>query len=534
MLWTFPIELTEEEEALVGVLKSRSKFYVFLRTIRHLLFDHPCLQELEQLYSSKPRGVLPLPAGQLAMVTLLQAYEGVSDDEAVERATADARWRMVLDCAASEGAPFSKKALWSFRGRLVAHDMDTRLLDRTVELAQRSGMFDPKKLRALRLAMDSAPLEGAGRVEDTVNLVGRALKNLANVVAEQLQISQEQLAEKLGLELLGGQSIKAALDVDWNDARAKMVALRTVVDEACFLGAWTYEHAARLYEVDKVREALEDLDRVVRQDTESDPDGTGRRIKKGTAPDRTISLGDKQMRHGRKSKTKRIDGYKRYTSVDLDSKLTLATCVLPANVPERDGADKMAPQLRQHGEPAELHIDRAFLSSILLEEVREAAGKIVAKPYTGSNGDKYTKAQFEIDLERGAVTCPAGNTATIVGDKAKFELAACRRCAVRSHCQRKAAKGGRTISIHPQEEMFQELLAQVRTKEGRQKLRERTSVEHSLAHHCNRQGPRARYKGVRMNDFDAQRTCAVNNLFIIARRSHNGEELETMIEQVAA
>jgi hypothetical protein len=45
--------------------------------------------------------------------------------------------------------------------------MDRRLLERTVELARKTKAFDFKKLpKTLRVAIDSSPLEGAGRVED--------------------------------------------------------------------------------------------------------------------------------------------------------------------------------------------------------------------------------------------------------------------------------------------------------------------------------------------------------------------------------
>jgi len=83
-----------------------------------------------------------------------------------------------------EEAPFSQGVLSPFRDRLIAHEMDRRLLERTVELARRTGGFDPKKLpKTLRLAVDSRPLIGAGRVEDTFNLLGRAARQLLTSVA---------------------------------------------------------------------------------------------------------------------------------------------------------------------------------------------------------------------------------------------------------------------------------------------------------------------------------------------------------------
>ena len=45
---------------------------------------------------------------------------------------------------------------------------------------------------------------------------------------------------------------------------------------------------------------------------------------KGVAKDRRISVEDGQMRHGRKSRSVRVDGYKRHVLHDLDSGLIRA------------------------------------------------------------------------------------------------------------------------------------------------------------------------------------------------------------------
>jgi hypothetical protein len=59
----------------------------------------------------------------------------------VELAVMDARWQMVLDCLGSEKPPFSQGALQAFRERLIASDMDRRLLERTVALAKETREF---------------------------------------------------------------------------------------------------------------------------------------------------------------------------------------------------------------------------------------------------------------------------------------------------------------------------------------------------------------------------------------------------------
>ena len=102
----------------------------------------------------------------LALALILQAYTGASDDEVIEATLMDRRWQLVLDCLDAEDAPFSKGTLVAFRQRLIEGHMDRRLIERTIEIANQSQAFGS---RAERPALDSSPLWGAGRVEDTYN-----------------------------------------------------------------------------------------------------------------------------------------------------------------------------------------------------------------------------------------------------------------------------------------------------------------------------------------------------------------------------
>ncbi len=64
------------------------------------------------------------------------------------------------------------------------------------------------------------------------------------------------------------------------------------------------------------------------------------------AKDRRISIEDAQMRHGRKSRSVRVDGYKRHVLRDLDTGLIRAVGITPANVAEATVAEAIAADLR--------------------------------------------------------------------------------------------------------------------------------------------------------------------------------------------
>jgi len=202
--WDAPEELSEREKKFVMRLRRGGKFYVFLREVRHRLFDESFQAELEAAYE-KPRGMEPLPPALLATVMLLQAYEQASDFDAVENAAADLRWQLVLGCLGAEEAPYSQGVLSQFRARMAEHDLDKKLLERTVQLAKETGKFG---WQHLKFALDSSPLLGAGRVEDTWNLIGRALSTVVDCAAKVLNVPREQVLREAKLTLLSGPSLK--------------------------------------------------------------------------------------------------------------------------------------------------------------------------------------------------------------------------------------------------------------------------------------------------------------------------------------
>jgi len=118
---------------------------------------------------------------------------------------------------------------------------------------------------------------------------------------------------------------------------------------------------------------------------------------------------------------------------------------------------------------------------------------------------------------QASVPHPAEQTAPIpVGaTTAHFPAAVCQACALRAACT--TATSGRSITIHPQEALLQSLRAAQQQPDGRARLRQRTTVEHSLARVQQLQGPKARYKGIRKNTLDVRRVAVVTNLQRLAR-----------------
>jgi Transposase DDE domain/Transposase domain (DUF772) len=507
--WHPRVDPSPTEQTILRLIK-RAKLFVFLRQHRHELFDDAFQQELATLYKDSPFGQEPTPPAQLALATILQAYTGVSDDEVIEATIMDRRWQLVLDCLDVEHPPFSKGTLVTFRERLIAHDLDRRLIERTVELAATTKAVGSRQLRA---ALDSSPLWGAGRVEDTYNLLGHALRKALGVIARQQGRGLAELAAEATVPLLSGErSLKAALDCNWDDPAERAAALGQVLAALTAVETWLDQQGAV---PDAAHEALTVAEAVRGQDVETLPENLIQ-MRRGVAKDRRISVEDGEMRHGRKSRSHRFDGYKRHVLRDLESGLVRAVGITPANVPEASVTDALLTDLvQQDVELREIHLDRGYLSSDLVRNRSERL-TIYCKAWPVRNADRYPKTAFVLDWEAGTIRCP--NKVVIPfqpGATVHFPAETCQACPLQERCTTSAH--GRSVHIHPDERLLTELRQRQLTPQGRAKLRERVGVEHALAHVGRWQGARARYRGTRKNLFDLRRCAVVHNLHALQR-----------------
>ena len=521
-MWNPPIALTPEEQKIATRTRKARKFFVFLRERRHELLDATFQATLAATYSAEPGGKEPVEAGLLALATLLQAYCHVGDRDAVELTVMDKRWQMVLDCLGAEQPPFSQSTLFNFRMRLIAHNLDKTLLERTVALAERTGGFGARQLRA---ALDSTPLFGAGRVEDTLNLLGHALRKAVGLAARALGTSAEAILEEAGLVLVGHSSLKAALDLDWGQPKAREQALGLVLAEVAHWKKWLEQHQRLVEDMPSLQDVMDTVAQIIMQDTEPDPEGGpgGKHIKKHVAPDRRISLEDADMRHGRKSSAKTFNGFKEHFVLDLDSRVTREVVVRPANEPEHEAVELLAETLEKPPGLLQLDVDLGYMASPRITQWAEQGVYIMARPWP-QGGTRFTKDDFTFDFVHGQVTCPGGQTVLMVpGKDAQFPASACDRCPQRAQCTTAKSGQGRSLSIREDEPFQHKLRAKIKTKRGRASLRKRTAVEHAISHHIAHQGRRARYKGLRKNQFDGRRHAAVSNLQVAA---HYVEELQ--------
>jgi hypothetical protein len=141
---------------------------------------------------------------------------------------------------------------------------------------------------------------------------------------------------------------------------------------------------------------------------------------------------------------------------------------------------------------------------------------IYCKAWPVRNHRGFPKTAFALDWQKGTIRCP--NEVVIrchLGYTVRFPEDQCAACPIRARCTTSGRE--RSVAIHPDERLFEELRERQETAIGRAQLSERVQIEHALAHVGHWQRDRARYLGHRINLFDLRRCAVDHSLHVVAR-----------------
>ncbi|MGZ6839954.1 MAG: IS1182 family transposase [Frankiaceae bacterium] len=428
------------------------------------------------------RSVPPLV---VAVVMVLQRLEGLSDREAVERFTFDARWKYAAGGLPFDHPGFAHTVLVDMRARLARSEHPNRIFERTLEVARAAGLV------GVRRVLDSTPLYDAVATMDTVTLVRSAIRGVL-AVSDGREPSLRSVLRRDDDYRTGGKPA-----ADWDDAAAREALVDALArDGEAVLAALEGEPLPP-----PLAEAATLLATVLGQDLEAGPDGRIR-IARKVAPDRVISTVDPDTRHGHKTEARGFDGYKGHVALDPDTELVTATAVTPGNAGDASAALALIGTELAGAAPAGppvVYGDAAYGTGPLLAAL-DAAGavsRVKVQPATGIGG-RFTKDDFAIDLAAGTVTCPAGQTAPFRGIASTYADfgRACTTCPLASRCT--TSPEGRTIAISPHEAHLATGRAAGRDPAWLADYRAtRPKVERKLAHLMRRRhgGRRARVRG---------------------------------------
>jgi len=519
---------------IVGELVPAGSVFAFLAEHRGVLFDDGFIADLFPSKTGRPS----LPADLVGSVLVLKELYGLSDPQTAEALKFDIRWKVACGRSLTQMS-FDPSTLVYWRKRIAASTRPDRVFDKVAEVIAETGILRGWRKRCV----DSTVFDDAVATQDTVTQLVAAIRRVARVVAG----AAEVIAAVCTLDY----SNAGKPDIDWDDPTAKRALVSDLVNDAlAVLEQLTGRHAPERDQ--SAADALGLLALVAGQDVEpaEGSDGTDGRwvIARKVAPDRVISTVDPQARHTRKSRSNRRDGYRGHLATEPDTGL-ITDCEMTmttgeANTDAAMGV-KMANRDRFHhtdtnnaedgedgastadaddeGEDTEsgleVYGDSAYSTGEARDAYRDAGHDVVIKPkpLPSAVPDGFTLDDFTLDENDGTVTCPNGNTRPMSPARTVTFGRLCADCPLRQRCT--TAKTGRSMTIHPHEDLLRAARAQARTPRFKQDYPTRSNVERTVAQVATQNGRRVklRHIGAAANNAWLHTRCAALNLRTLLR-----------------
>ena len=459
-------------------------------------------------------GCPSIPPSRLAKLLLLQYRAGLSDEQAMEAVAWDLRWKIALGLPVDHRG-WNSSTLTRFRARLLLHGKERLALEATLSLADKLGLLDAPAEQIV----DSTPMLGAAATRDTVRLVRSGVKKLIDAVADADRRAAQALDDGLEFDY-AGPSEKP--DCRWRE-KAERERMLTRVAEDAERALRAVRRAEGMFAEEAVKEAWALLRELVGQDFDVDEDGVPR-LHRGTRRDRIVSTVDTEMRHGRKSRQRRFDGYK-LSAAATNAPEPLITAIEVAAASEQDGpqAKSLVDQQPERRRPERLLGDTAYGTGPVRAQLAEREVEVLAPvPEAPRREGRIDKRDFAIDLVAGTVGCPAGEVAPIRTEpsgqrRAQFKQGACGRCPLKPQCV--PTRSRKDILIAPDEELLiagRRALAEPAAADHLRRTRPR--IERLLGLLVHRYGARkTRYIGAAKARLQALWTAALVNLNPIGR-----------------
>ena len=457
-----------------------------------------------------PLGQPAYPPWRLALVTVLQFREGLSDRAAADAVRARIDWKYLLGLPLGDPG-FDFSVLCEFRSRLVEHGAEHVLLDKVVEACRERGLLKTRGRQRTDSTHVAAAVRELNRLELAAETVRAALNELAGAAPDWLRrLARPEWTDRYG------RRVEDSLLPQSKAGRARH-AVAVGTDGYALLDAVEAADAppglARLPVVGALR-------RIWGRHYERDADGVRPRELRGRGPEKGDSVEspyDTDARYRRKRGTAWM-GYTVHLTETCDAdrpRLVVHADTTAGDVHEAARADPILAAIEERGLSAEEHLaDAAYISADLLVGAADRYGvRLVGPPrkdasWQGRTDGAYTATDFALDYDRGVATCPEGEESKswrTYTDRdgggyvmARFAVATCRACSARDLCVR-SETSGRSLRLHPERDQaaLEGMRAELATDEGWAAYSARAGVEGTLSQGVRAMGlRRTRYRGL--------------------------------------
>ena len=477
------------------------------------------------------RGQPALPPWRLALVTILQFHENLSDRQAAQAVRARIDWKYLLGLELTDPG-FDYSVLCEFRARLIAGSAEMQLLEKMLEQCRAKGLLKP----GARQRTDSTHVLTSARTLRMLELIGETLRAALNEIAT----AAPQWLQGVALPTWHDFYDKRVEDtrLPRGDIEREQYA-RNVGEDGVMLLA--------LLEAPTASPELDKLPKVAAlrlawsrhfERTASPPEGPPS-VRLKTSREASASQAqiespyDTEARYRSKSAMHWTGFMVHLSETCEDDSAHLITHVhtTAADVHEATCTQGIHEALRKKDLLPPVHfVDAAYVSAELLVGSRAEFGIDLVGPPPGNSTwqtkveGAYTGEQFTIDWEKRVVHCPQGVASAAWYDclgkegrpyhRVHFPKHVCSACHARALCT-KTKQAPRLLSLHPQaqHEALSAARQRLGSEEGWTLYARRAGVEGTLSQAVRAFGlRRARYRGLAKTSLQHVATAVAMNV----------------------
>jgi transposase len=477
-----------------------------------------------------------LPPWRLALITIMQFREQLSDRQAAEAVRARIDWKYLLGLELSDPG-FDFSVLSEFRDRLLAGSAEVLLLDKLLERCRALGFL---KVRGQQRT-DSTHVLAAIRVLSRLELVAETLRAALNELATVAPDWLQRLAPLEWYERYGRRIEDTRLP---RDQAAREAYARTVGEDGfrvldALESPEAPEDVRALPSITTLRRTWQrHYERMESpgSTTENHPIPrvhfkANRELPRAAEALESPYDTDARYRHKRETQW---TGYMVHVSETCEPTaphlLTHVHTTTAAVHEARCTAPIQQALVEKDLPPSEHLVDAAYIDAELLVSSQQDYGITLRGParpnpnWQAKVEGAYTLADFVVDWERQQVHCPQGKAAASWAERVdatgrvyiqvRFHQQDCRACDTRAFCTQ-ATQAARALTLHPQAEFeaLQAARAWYRSAEGQERYKRRAGVEGTLSQGVRGFGLRyARYRGLTKTHFQHVATAAAMNV----------------------
>lgn len=514
-------EIPEETIKVAKAAFPMGNMYLSLRDTLGLIYEDEAFQDLYPTLGQPAES-----PGRLALITVMQYVEDLSDRQAAEAVRSRIDWKYMLGLKL-EDPGFDFSVLSEFRQRLLQGGVESLLLETLVARCAELGFLKGQK----KQRTDSTHVLAAVRALSLLELVGearrRALDEAARLAPDWLRQHMKEEWIKRYERRFEGYRLPAS------QAKREQLAVVIGVDGYDLLQAI---HSGTCPASLKTSRKVEMLQRIwIQQYYWCEGKvfwRTKEKLGQPPARDMIASPDDLEVRYSKKRNMEWI-GYKVHlTETCQEDAPRLITDVETTSATLHDSKvtshiqDKLATQ----GRLPEVHlVDEGYMEMDLLMESRNKGIDLVGplparKTWQDRVEGAFDHTHFRIDWHNRKATCPNGKTSlhsytgkTVRGTPNAtfiFDKKDCQPCSLRIHCSR-AKTAGRILTLYPQEryELQQESRKRQETDEFKKLYAWRAGIESTISQSVRRTGLRsARYIGLARTHLQHTASAAAINL----------------------